>query len=95
MNFGTANTPAAIFGSPFAQLGGLNPFLALAAINPVASLAAKSPTLNIFNPALNPSAALLAFNPAAAPALSLSSVVGPATLPFASKAFFNPFRFVI
>lgn len=89
MNFGLANTPAAIFGSPLAQLGGLNPFLGLAAINPVASLAALSPVLNIFNPALNPNAALLAFNPLAAPALSLSSLAGPATFPFGKFGFFG------
>jgi len=76
------NTPASLFFKPAAQLAALDPFASLAASNPVAALAALSPSLNIFNPAVNPNAALLAFNPAAAPSLALSSKAGSATLPF-------------
>ncbi len=47
---------------PIVQLAALCPLCALAAIDPVAALAALSPTLRIFNPAINPRAALLAFS---------------------------------
>lgn len=78
--------PSAIFNNPIAQLGGVNPFAALAAAVPSAALAASSPVLNsIFNPALNPQAALLQFNPAAAPTLALTGGV----LPSAGKPFFS------
>jgi len=79
---GFSNPTQKLFKNPVAQLGALSPFAALAASNPVAALAALSPSLNIFNPAVNPNAALLAFNPAAAPSLALSSKAGSATLPF-------------
>lgn len=93
MNFGKFNAPGAIFASPLAQLGALSPFGALAAANPVGALASLSPSLNIFNPAVNPNAALLAFNPAAAPTLALGGVAGKATKPFGfgkGKAFGKP-----
>lgn len=82
------SAPGQIFNNPLAQLGALSPFAALAASNPSAALAALSPALNIFNPAVNPNAALLQFNPGAAPSLALGSVQGPATLPFGK---FPPF----
>lgn len=81
MNFG--------FFNPAAALAPLSPFAALAASNPFAALTALSPTLNIFNPAINPNAALLSFNPAAAPTLALSSKLGKAALPFAKRPFFG------
>lgn len=61
-----------VFGNPVAQLAPFNPVAALAVKNPTAALSAKSPTLQIFNPAVNPAAALLAFAPGAAPALAVS-----------------------
>lgn len=89
MNVGFFNTPASVFANPAAQLAPFNPYLSLAATNPFAALSAVSPTLNIFNPAINPNAALLAFNPAAAPTLALGSKTGKATkaaaLPFYGK----------
>ena len=88
MNFGLS-TPGSLFLNPAAQLAPLSPFGALAASNPFAALTALSPTLNIFNPAINPNAALLAFNPLAAPTLALSSKLGKATLPFAKRPFFG------
>ncbi len=69
MNFGTTG---AVFANPLNQLAGLNPFAGLAAVNPVGALTALSPTLQLFNPAVSPYAALLNFNPAAAPALALT-----------------------
>jgi len=86
VNIGAFSTPQNLFLNPAAQLAALSPYGALAASNPVAALTAVSPTLNIFNPAVNPNAALLAFNPAAAPTLALASKQGKATLPF-SKGF--------
>lgn len=55
-------TPAVqrVFTDPIAQLAALCPLCALAALDPVAALAALSPVLRIFNPAINPYAALLA-----------------------------------
>lgn len=84
MNFGF-NAPQNVFFNPAAQLAPLSPFGALAASNPFAALTAVSPALNIFNPAINPNAALLAFNPAAAPTLALGSLAGKATLPFGKR----------
>ncbi len=51
-----------VFTDPVVQLAALCPLCALAALNPVAALAALSPVLNLFNPAVNPAAALLAFS---------------------------------
>lgn len=82
MNLGAFNPTLQAFTNPLAQLGALNPFAALAASNPFAALTSLSPTLNIFNPAINPNAALLSFNPAAANVLALSGKAGKATLPF-------------
>lgn len=65
------SSPQAVFADPVAQLAALDPIAALAALSPVAALSALSPTLRMFNPAINPRAALLAFNPAAAPALAV------------------------
>ncbi|HYF94666.1 MAG TPA: hypothetical protein VD969_20835 [Symbiobacteriaceae bacterium] len=87
MNLG-AFTPANLFVNPAAQLAPFSPFASLAASNPVAALTALSPALNIFNPAVNPSAALLAFNPLAAPTLALTSKLGKAALGF-GKPFFG------
>ena len=84
------SAPGQIFANPLTQLGGVSPFAALAASNPTAALAALSPTLNIFNPAINPNAALLQFNPGSAPSLALSGAQGLATLPFGKV---NPFAF--
>lgn len=64
------STPQEVFTDPIVQLAALCPLCALAALSPQAALAALSPTLRIFNPALNPRAALLAFsgfNPARPP----------------------------
>lgn len=55
-------TPVAVFTDPVVQLAALCPLCALAAVKPEAALAALSPTLAIFNPALNPNAALLSFS---------------------------------
>jgi hypothetical protein len=87
MNLGM-NVPGNVFTNPLTQLGAISPLAGLAAANPVAALASKSPALNIFNPAVNPNAALLAFNPQAAPSLALSSRTGGATYPFGK---FPPF----
>lgn len=84
---GAFNPTTQAFTNPIAMLGALNPFAALAASNPAAALLALSPTLNIFNPAINPNAALLNFNPAAAPTLALSGKAGPATLPYGIGPF--------
>jgi hypothetical protein len=51
-----------IFSDPIVDLAALCPLCALAALNPVAALMVLSPTLRIFNPAINPNAALLAFS---------------------------------
>jgi hypothetical protein len=76
-----------VFTNPLNQLAALNPFAALAAVNPTAALTALSPTLNIFNPAVNPNAALLNFNPGAAPTLALTGKAGLSALPFGGKGF--------
>lgn len=64
MRHTNANEPVAqeVFTDPVVQLAALCPICALSALSPEAALAALSPTLNIFNPALNPQAALLAFS---------------------------------
>lgn len=54
-------TPQEVFSDPVVQLAALCPLCALAAISPKAALAALSPVLRLFNPAINPNAALLAF----------------------------------
>ena len=51
-----------VFTDPIVQLAALCPICALSALSPEAALAALSPVLTIFNPALNPQAALLAFS---------------------------------
>ncbi|HWI53089.1 MAG TPA: hypothetical protein VNT01_13195 [Symbiobacteriaceae bacterium] len=56
-----ANVPQQVFEDPVVQLAALCPFCALAALSPVAALAALSPVLRLFNPAINPAAALLSF----------------------------------
>lgn len=76
MNFGKFSPTKSVFFNPFVGLAGLSPFGALAALSPIAALTALSPTLQIFNPAINPRAALLAFNPAAAPALAVTPPFG-------------------
>lgn len=77
MNFGKFGFPSkAVFANPVLQLSAFSPFAALAALSPTAALTAISPALNIFNPAINPSAALLSFDPFAAPALAVTSGLG-------------------
>lgn len=51
-----------VFTDPIVQLAAICPICALSALSPEAALAALSPVLNIFNPAVNPNAALLAFS---------------------------------
>lgn len=80
--FGGKSAPQQIFASPIDQLAPLNPVAALAATNPAAALSAKSPVLQLFNPAVNPNAALLSFAPGSAPALAVTG-----------KGFNNPFWF--
>lgn len=50
-----------VFEDPVVQLAALCPICALAALSPAAALAALTPTLRVFNPAINPNAAMLAF----------------------------------
>jgi hypothetical protein len=50
-----------VFTDPIVQLAAICPICALAALSPTAALAALSPILDLFNPAINPAAALLAF----------------------------------
>lgn len=54
-------TPADVFFDPIVQLAALCPICALAALRPEAAIAALAPALVLFNPALNPEAALLSF----------------------------------
>jgi len=54
-------TPVDVFLDPVVQLAALCPICALAALRPEAALAALSPALALFNPAINPRAALLLF----------------------------------
>lgn len=51
-----------VLTDPIVQLAALCPLCALAALDPAAALAAVSPVLRIFNPAINPRAALLALS---------------------------------
>jgi len=74
--FGT-NAPQQVFNNPITQLAPLSPLASLAATNPSAALAALSPTLTLFNPAINPAAALLQFNPGAAPSLAIGGFGKP------------------
>jgi len=83
----TPSAPSKIFNNPIAQLGGISPLGALAASNPAALLSALSPTLNKFNPAINPQAALLQWNPGAAPTLALT---GKGAKPFGKTSAANP-----
>lgn len=53
--------PREVFEDKVVQLAAICPICALAALSPAAALSALSPVLNLFNPALNPAAALLAF----------------------------------
>lgn len=53
--------PVDVFLDPVVQLAALCPICALAALKPEAALSALSPNLAVFNPALNPRAALLNF----------------------------------
>ncbi|HYG59277.1 MAG TPA: hypothetical protein VD902_14540 [Symbiobacteriaceae bacterium] len=55
------SVPRQVFDDPVVQLAALCPICALAALSPAAALSALSPTLGLFNPAINPRAALLAF----------------------------------
>lgn len=55
-------TPLDVFLDPVVQLAALCPICALAALRPEAALAALAPGLGIFNPAINPRAAVLAFS---------------------------------
>ena len=72
-----ANAPQQVFNNPITQLAPLSPLASLAATNPSAALAALSPTLTLFNPAINPAAALLQFNPVAAPSLAIGGFGKP------------------
>lgn len=68
-----------VFSDPIVELAAICPICALAALSPVAALAALSPALRIFNPAINPAAALLAFrmsNPAAMVQAHVTARVG-------------------
>lgn len=66
------NTPAIVFKNPVDQLAAFSPIASLAASNPYAALSAGSHTLQIFNPAVNPRAALLSFDPGATLSLAVS-----------------------
>ncbi len=57
----TASTTQDVFNDPIVQLAALCPICALSALSPTAALAALSPMLRLFNPAINPAAALLSF----------------------------------
>lgn len=65
-----------VFEDQIVQLAALCPFCALAALSPAAALAAISPVLRLFNPALNPNAALLSFALSGAPQASVTVRVG-------------------
>ena len=69
------STPTDVFLDPVVQLAALCPVCALAALRPEAALAALAPGLVLFNPAINPAAALAAFalDPLPRPAGSASS----------------------
>jgi|GEM_PF-4588345 len=53
------NAAQAVLEDPIVQLAAVCPLCALAALSPEAALSALSPVLRVFNPALNPAAALL------------------------------------
>lgn len=72
-------TPVDVFSDPIVQLAAICPICALAALKPEAALAALSPTLALFNPAINPRAALLSFG------LSLSLGLSERTAGLARK----------
>lgn len=55
------NVTRRVFDDPIVQLAAICPICALSALDPAAALSALSPVLAIFNPAINPRAALLAF----------------------------------
>jgi dolichol kinase len=55
------STTHAVFDDPIVQLAALCPICALSALSPAAALAVLSPVLRLFNPAINPAAALLSF----------------------------------
>ena len=55
------STPADVFFDPVVQLAALCPISALAALRPEAAIAALAPGLVLFNPAINPVAAVVAF----------------------------------
>lgn len=57
-------TPVDVLLDPVVQLAAICPICALAALRPEAALAALAPSLVLFNPALNPEAALLTFSSA-------------------------------
>lgn len=64
-----------VFTDPIVQLAALCPLCALAALSPAAALSAVSPVLRVYNPAINPVAALLSFalsNPHAAVSASIA-----------------------
>jgi hypothetical protein len=48
-----------VFEDPIVQLAAICPICALSALSPTAALSALSPVLRLFNPAINPAAALL------------------------------------
>lgn len=50
-----------VFDDQIVQLAAICPLCALSALSPAAALAALSPMLRVFNPAVNPNAALLSF----------------------------------
>ena len=62
------STPADVFFDPVVQLAALCPICALAALRPEAALAALAPGLVLFNPAINPAAAVAAFAVGTVPA---------------------------
>ncbi|MDF2627135.1 MAG: hypothetical protein K0R39_966 [Symbiobacteriaceae bacterium] len=63
-----------VFTDPIVQLAALCPLCALAALSPAAALSALSPVLRIFNPAINPAAALLSFTAGTAQATITAKV---------------------
>lgn len=61
------SAPVEVFEDPIVQLAALCPICALAVFSPAAALSALVPGLSVFNPAINPRAALLAFLSPSAP----------------------------
>lgn len=70
------SSPALVFKNPIDQLAAFSPIASLAATNPFAALSAGSGTLQMFNPAVNPRAALLAFDPGSVFSLAVSPFPG-------------------